>query len=312
MPVSNFNCSLSVLADIVRLGLFEYEQKQDRFAAHKPSKYTPTFGAESNALLQSFMAMPDFQSFSKSIEAARDVYYGEVKSVTVLFKNLKNYINELSTDKNGLTNYYKDAGQQLFDDLGTNNLEDNDKLLSTMGRFILTNQADLMAKDLPATFAQQLKDKQTSLKATNKAWLDEKDTATAASTAKTIKGNELKNRLSDIFFDAQTIFTEEKDIAKKFVWDTLLTKVRGVRDAGVGGKTTDKATKKAAANITLSIHALNLSVVSDANGRYEFSPLPEGMHDIEIKGDGFKTLVIEKRVVKSGVIGRLNIELEAV
>ena len=312
MSLSIYNCSFSDLADTVRLGLFEYEQYQGRFAAHKPSKYTAAFGAESNAMLQNFTAMPDFQSFSKSVEAARDVYYGEVKSVTVLFKNLKNYINELSTDKNGLTNYYKDAGQQLFENLGANNLDDNDKLLSTMGRFIVTNQAALTAKDLPITFGQQLKDKQASLIATNKAWLDEKAAASAASAAKTTKGNELKNRLSDIFFDAKTIFAEEKDIAKKFVWETLLAKVRGARSAGFGGKTTNKATKKAAANITIFIPALNLTVVSDANGRYEHAPLPEGEYDIEIKGDGFQPQTIEKRVVKAGVIGRLNIELEAV
>jgi Carboxypeptidase regulatory-like domain len=312
MATTNFNCALPDLADTVRLGFFEYEQYQDRFAAHKFSKYTPTFGAESNTMLQEFVAMEDFQAFSKRLETAREAYYGEVKSVAGLFKTLKSYINELSSDKTVINNYYKDAGQQLFNDLSANNLDQNDKLLSTMMRFVAANQTDLTAKDLPAAFAQQLKDKQAALKTTNKAWLDTKEAASAASEAKVSKGNDLKNRLADIFLDAQRIFQEEKDIAKKFVWDTILTKVRGVREAGVGGKVTLKGDKKGVAGITVSIVSLNLSVVTDEQGRYEHAPLPEGVYDLDIKGDGFKPLVIEKRVVKSGVIGRLNIELEAV
>lgn len=311
MTVANFNCSLSNLADATRLGWFEYEQYQSRFAAHKPSKYTATFGAENLALLQSFVAMGDYPSSAKTIQNARDLFTNEVKTVSGLFKTLKNYINELTMDKTVRTNYYKDAGQQLFDELGANSADGNDKLLGAMIRFVESHQAELTAKDLPANFVQQLKDKQTSLSNAHKAWLAAKDTATAASDAKITAGNELKNRLSAMFLDAQTIFFEEKEIAKKFVWDMLLTKVRGVKDAGLSGKTINTATEKAVSGIIVAISSLNLSVVSDANGRYEFPVLPEGTFDIEARGEGFKTLVIEKRVVKAGVVGRLNLALEA-
>ncbi|MBL7817988.1 MAG: carboxypeptidase regulatory-like domain-containing protein [Saprospiraceae bacterium] len=311
MTVANFNCSLSNLADTTRLGWFEYEQYQNRFAAHKPSKYTATYGADSLALLNDFVAMADYQSHAKNIQNARDLFTNEVKTVSVLFKTLKNYINELTPDKTMRTNYHKDAGQQLFDELGAYSADGNDKLLGAMIRFVESHQVELTAKDLPANFVQQLKDKQTSLSNAHKAWLAAKDTATAASDAKITAGNELKNRLSAMFLDAQIIFLEEKDTAKKFVWDMLLTKVRGVKDTGLGGKTINGATEKAASGIIVAIPLLNLSVVSDANGRYEFPVLPEGTYDIEAKGDGFKTLVVEKRVVKAGVIGRLNLVLEA-
>lgn len=310
MTPSNFGCSFSDLGDVNRLGWFEYQQYESRFTAHKPSKYTPAYLEESMVIHQAFLKMDDYQAHAKVIQAARDVFVNEVKSVNPLFKTLKNYIGELTKDKNELANLIKDAGQQLFDNRGVTILEDNDKLLSTMIRFIQANQAALLAKDLPSNFIGQLKDKQANLAATNKAWLDEKNASSAASDTKTIAGNEIKNRLSDMFLDARTIFVEEKEIAKKFVFDTFLAKVRGAKDAGISGKILDKVSEKAVANITVAIPALGISVVSDADGRYELSPIPEGKHDIEVKGEGFKPLLIEKRVVKPSVIGRLNIELE--
>ncbi|MBL7815814.1 MAG: carboxypeptidase regulatory-like domain-containing protein [Saprospiraceae bacterium] len=307
-----YSCSASDLADVIRLGLFDYEQYQPRFAAHKPSKYTATYGTETQTLLKDFVTMEDFQSHAKTVQTARDAFTNEVKSVAVLFKMLKNYINELTADKTLRTNHYKEAGQQLFDELSANSAEGNDKLLGAMIRFVQTYQAELTAKDLPADFVQQLKDKQTRLSNTHKAWLTAKETASAASDTKIAAGNELKSRLAMLFADAQVVFQEEKDIAKKFVWDTLLTKVRGARETGLNGKTINASIEKAAGGITVSIPSLNLSVVSDANGRYEFPSLPEGTYDIEAKGDGFKTLVVEKRVVKAGVVGRLNLALEMV
>jgi flagellar motor protein MotB len=310
MTPSIFGCSFSDLADTYRLGMFEYQQYRNRFTAHKPSKYTLAYDEESSALLQAFLIMDDYQAHEKAIQAARAVYVGEVKGVDALFKLLKSFTRELSSDKTTQDNLYKDAGQQQLNDRGENNLADNDKVLGTMGRFVQSNQAALLAKDLPADFVTQVQDKQAQLAKTNKAWLDEKEAGSVASDVKTSAGNALKTRLSDLFLEAQTIFQAEKEIAEKFVWNTHLTKVRGVKDAGIGGKVTHKVTEKGVGNATISIPLLNLSIVSDATGRYELSPLPAGTYTIEVTCDGFKPQVIEGRVVKTGIIGRLAIVLE--
>jgi CarboxypepD_reg-like domain len=310
MTPSTFSCSFSNLGDVVRLGWFEYQQYESRFAAHKPSKYIPTYGEDNLKLLQDFLDMDDYSAHETLIQALRVLFVNEVKGVSMSFKTLKNYIGGLTTDKTKLVNYYKDAGQQLYDDRKANDLADNDKVLVAMIRFVQNNQAVLLEKDLPTNFVQQLKDKQTNLAATNKAWLDEKTLGSTASETKTIAGNDLKARLSNMFLDAQIIFQEEKEIAKKFVWDTLLTQVRGERDTGLIGKVMNKVTEKGASNVTISIPSLNLSTVSDATGRYELLSLPAGTHNIEAKGEGFKTQVIEKRFIKPNTMGRLTFEME--
>lgn len=311
MISANFNCTSTDLADVFRRAGFEYQEQQPRFAAYKPSKYPPQYEEENARLLQAFLNMPDPESFSKQIQAAREIYLNNVKGVSGLFKTLKNYIDELTTDKAKRVNLYKDAGQQLFDDRRENDLNDNVKVLNAMVRFVQTNQTDLAAKDLSADFVQQLKDKQTSLATTNAAWLAERAAAGVAGDAKNTAGNALKVRMSDMFLDAQSIFQYEKEIAKKFVFDALLAKVRAGRNASLIGKTLNKATEKGIGNITLSIASLNLSVVSGDDGRFDLSPIPAGTYDIEAKGEGFKTVLIAKRVIKAGVVGRLTIEMEA-
>jgi Carboxypeptidase regulatory-like domain len=310
MTASTFGCSFPNLADVFRLGTLEYQHHQARFAAHKPSKYPPQYGEENVAMLQAFLYMDDYQAHTNAIQAARELYVTEVKGVSSLFKTLRNFVGELTTDKAKLENLLKDAGQQQLNDRSANDLEDNKKVLSTMMRFIQTNSVDLLKKDLPADFIQQLQKRQASLTATNTAWLAEKEAGNAATEAKTIAGNALKARLSDMFLDAKTIFQDEKEIAQKFVFDTILAKVRGPRDAGVSGKTSNKTTEKAVGEMTVAIPSLNLSVVSRSDGRYELVPVPAGTYDIEVTGVGFKTLVIEKQVVKADVVGRLNIALE--
>jgi CarboxypepD_reg-like domain len=310
MATSNFNCSFSDLSDVARLGWFSYQLHLDRFSAHKPSKYTQALADENFALIKAFDLMDDYQAHTKPIQDARQLFINEVKGVANTFKRLKSYANELTADEEVRKVLFKDAGQQLFEKLRVNHLEDNDGLLDAMIRFVQKEQAALLVKDLPTDFLAQLQLRRVSLDDSNKAWLAEDAAGSAASLAKTLAGNTIKANLSAMFLEAQTFFVEEKEIAKKFVWDTLLAQVRGARDAGIGGKIILKGTKKAAAGVTVSIPVLNISVVSDADGRYQLSPLPVGTYDIDVTGVGFQKQVIEGRSIKQGTIGRLNIEVE--
>ncbi len=312
MTTSSFNCSFSDLSDTARLGWFSYHLYLDRFAAHKASKYTQALADDNLARINAFLVMDDYQAHVALIQNARDSFVNEIKGINTLFKLLKNYGAELTDDKEKRKTLFKDAGQQLYDKLRTNHWEDYDGLLNTMIRFVQSNQADLLAKDLPASFLTQLQDKRAKLAATYNVWRDEDAAGSAATEAKNIAGNTIKANLSAMFAEAQVIFQEEKEIAKKFVWDIYLAEVQGPRDAGVGGKILLKDTKKGVEKVTVSIPSLNMSIVTDADGRYELSPVPPDTYDIEVTGVGIQKQVIKDRVIKQGVIGRLTIEVEAV
>ena len=112
--------------------------------------------------------------------------------------------------------------------------------------------------------------------------------------------------------DGQKVFYDNKIIAQKFVWATLLTAVRGVKPTGLGGKVIDGVKESPLSIATATIPSLGLTVGCDKDGRYQFPALTEGVYTLEFKADGYKTLVVEQRTVKAGVKGRLNVALEAI
>ena len=112
--------------------------------------------------------------------------------------------------------------------------------------------------------------------------------------------------------DAQIALDDDKEAAKKFIWDTALSLTRGQKETGLGGRVTIAGAKKTLANVEVAIPALNLTTVTDADGRYVFPQLNEGNVDLTFTLAGYKPLSIEERFVKSGVTGRLNVELEAI
>ncbi len=54
----------------------------------------------------------------------------------------------------------------------------------------------------------------------------------------------------------------------------------------------------------------NYSTISNANGKYELR-MASGTYDIQFEKEGFQTLVLQGREVKTGVISRYNAELQA-
>jgi CarboxypepD_reg-like domain len=91
-----------------------------------------------------------------------------------------------------------------------------------------------------------------------------------------------------------------------------LTQIRGVKETGISGKIFLKGSKKTLANVQISIPALGLTTTIDKDGLYEIIPLEASDYTLEIKAEGYKTIVIDNRTLKSGVIGRLNFVLEAI
>ena len=88
--------------------------------------------------------------------------------------------------------------------------------------------------------------------------------------------------------------------------------ILGTRAAGVGGKVTIMGTKTALNNVPITIVELNKSVKTNADGRFEISPVASGDYTLRIEAEGYKTIVLEAYEIKIGTIGRLNVEMETV
>lgn len=231
--------------------------------------------------------------------------------VTGLFKFLKGYNAEIETDTEKLKTLNKDAGQQVFDAMNSTVWKDIDGLANAMLTYLPKHLTELTAGGMPTDFATRIENKRAAILAAYQFLGVKEEESKAATAARTLVAMDLKAKAIAMFKDAPMAFLDDKERAKKYVWDTVLGQVRGVKSAGLGGKITIEGTKTALPNATITIPALNLSVVSDADGKYALLSLAAGTYDLEISCPGYQTKIIKARDIKLNVVGRLNIELVA-
>lgn len=177
--------------------------------------------------------------------------------------------------------------------------------------FVQTRKDELTQKAyMSASFLPRLEVHQIKFNTAHQVWKTETNATTPATEAKIVANNDLKNRAFEVLSDGKLALIKDKTNAQKFVWATILTQIRGVKPTGLGGKVTIQDGKKGIGIATVHIPSLGLTATCDKDGRYEFPTLTEGVYTLEFKAEGYHTLVVADREVKTGVKGRLNVELE--
>ncbi len=110
--------------------------------------------------------------------------------------------------------------------------------------------------------------------------------------------------------DGQKVFRNDDLLKSQFTVAFLLSQARGTKAAGVGGKVWVANTKTAIEGAQITLVELAKSVVTDAKGHYELSPVASGTYTLRVEIAGYNTLTIENYVIEIGTVSRLNIELQ--
>ena len=170
-----------------------------------------------------------------------------------------------------------------------------------------------MAKEnMPADFVTRFEKIKTDYDTAYKSWNTKDVDSYDATDAKIDSCNAMYLRGMAILADAAIVFKNDPALLKRFTLTAIIAQVKGTTAAGVGGKVLVLGTKTGIANATIFIVELNKFVQTDAEGRFELSPVASGIYTIRIEAEGYKPIVSEDYEVKIGTIGRLNIEMEAV
>lgn len=307
MASTKYGCAQPELYTTSRNSWLLCQQYLSQFADYK-NKYTPAFIAENLARITTVEAMPDHIARIEPVKGLRQDFVAEKSAVMMFYARLQGYVTEAyKNDKTTRDAMFTEMGQAYFDK------SDVSGMLTSMIPFVKTYQTELTEKGLmPVSFLTRLEEKQASFTAANQTWNDERDATPNATEDKINANNDLKDRVMSMLKDGQKVFFDNKTIANKFVWATLLTAVRGVKPTGLAGKVTDGATDAPLSNVMVEIETINKMVTCDEAGRFEFKDIPADKLRIVFKAEGYQTLVVEGRDVKMGVIGRLNVKMEAV
>ncbi|MBL7815877.1 MAG: hypothetical protein JNL70_12755 [Saprospiraceae bacterium] len=313
MAISNYSCSQAELYTTCRTAWLLCQQYLQGFSAYK-SKYTPEFITDNLALISSVESMGGFVARTMPVKELRKELLNEKSDLMAFFVRLKGYVVEVfKGDKKSLEANCTEMGQAYYDKIGSSNWSDVSGLLSAMVPYVKSNQALLMEKGyMPATFLSQLEEKEISFKAAYETWKGEYEASPDATNSKIVANNDLKERVMAMLADGQAAFFNDKTIAQKFVWATLLAPVRGLKPMGFTGKTTDKTSEGPLSKAMLCIDSLNMRVPCDKNGRYQaVVPTAEKL-TLVFKAEGYEDLVLEAQEVKLGVMSRLNVAMKAI
>lgn len=313
MVLTNYNCTQSELYTTCRQIWLLCQQYLPQFADYK-SLYTVAWITENLTLINVAETMPDHEARKNPVKDSRQSLKIEKGEGTDFFKMLQGYIlKAYEKDETAQKAMLTEAGQTYFGNLKESSWSEVDGLFTAMVSFVKKHKDVLMAKGyMPASFITRLETTQTSFVTAHATWeTDDKATA-PASEVKITANNDIKNRAMEALSDGQRALIKDKINAKKFVWNTVLEQNRSPKVSGIGGTLTDKATKGPLSNVTVFLPALNLTAVTDKDGKYNFAPVAAGIYRLEFKLDGFQTVVVEEKEVKNNVMGRLNIEMVAV
>ena len=311
MITTTYNCSQAELYSICRDGWQSCRGVLLALSAYK-SKYDETFITTNLAEIDAAEELPNSIARYAPTKSLRVDLVKQNDEVTNCFLLLKGYIEESYRDeKQGIM--MEAAGQPYYKKAVAYQWTNTTALLSAASSFMTANMTDLTTDGgMTTAFHTRFVKAKTDFSSALTAWKNSDKDSYSMTDDKVIANNGIYAKLLALMSDVQKVFKKDEAMAKQFTFKFLLSQARGTKAAGVKGKVMDGMTKKTVSEVPVSIPALNKTLQTDDEGRFEFSPLAAGFYTIVLERVGYEKVILEDYEVEIGKIGRLNIELVAV
>ena len=308
----NYNISQSDLYLIFDYVCDLSEANLANLTAYK-SKYTVDFFKTFRTDISAASDMPDSIARYAPVKVERLEVVALKEDIIYYFQMLKGYINDAYPDAEINKIMVSAAGQQYVVKAKAANWAAVKSLLSAAVPFIQAHLAELKANNnMPADFLTRFAKLKTDFEAIYKSWNNKDADSSDLTGDKISSNNAIFEKGTAVLADAQIVFKRDALTAKKFTMSSIMGQIRGTRAAGLSGKVGLMGTKTMLENVKISINLLNKSVVTDKDGRFDLSPIAAGFYTIEIEAEGYETIVLENYEIKTGMIGRLKVEMQTV
>ena len=309
----SFNCTEVELYAVCDLGWQNCEDDLLDFAEYK-AKYT-------SALIKSMLAktkaaedLPNATARYGPTTNLRNALKPFNDEVVDYFVMLKGYIKTAyKGDDEKIKTMMGIAGQKQLRSATTYVWTATQSLLSSVKDFLAKYKTDLITPDnMPQAFYDRFAKISNDFATAYKTWQKSDKDSYELTKQNAEANNRIYDDLRDILEDAQVVYRKNPDKAKQYTVEFLLSQVRGTKAAGAGGKVVIKGTKKTLSNVKVTLKELDKSVTTDADGRFEISPIASGFYTLSFELEGYETLIVEKYEVKVGTVGNFKTELVAI
>lgn len=307
---SNFSCSQNAFVSTANLCINLLIEHFANLMTVKP-KYTVVFFDALRSDLKAADLMPDDKTRRAFTADALLVYEDDRAAFVKLALFFKSYITD-SFDKSRQDNAYGQAGFEYLPKAKKGDWASMTGFISSAVPFLTDNKAVLLANDtMPPTFIADFNAAIAKMQTSYNAWLSLSKGMSKAD-AKVEALNAVNTTLLAALKTGQLLYEDSNPaLAEQFTFSAQLSQVQGTKNAGINGKVLD-ANGQPVPNVVVSIQGNAKTVVCDADGRYEFTPLSMGKYSVTFAATGYVTQVFEGEAVKTGVMTRLNVTLVAV
>ncbi len=310
MSNRKFNCTQNELFAACMIGWEICSRHIDKFTAFKP-KYNPDFVKERQAELRNMMLLPSKSRRSAEIEQIRMKLRQLNDACIESCLKVKRHMDEVWSDAD-LSNRLKQSGFENLSIAKRYQFESTQVMMSTVSKFLVDNSQVLLAnQNMAAGFPEAFEKLSLEFTASYTLYLD-KVNKSELNTLDVIGSlNKLYQDLNSMLSDGKVIFRQDKDLKNQFSFNGILATVSGNGWAGIKGIVSlDGKVDNAFGGIQLTLVETGETVSPDAEGRYQFSQLKNGIYSMEIDAPGYKGQVFEEIVVNTGSYTLFNIDLQ--
>ena len=226
-PSADYNCKQLELYAVCRLGLGSYREYLAEFGNFK-GKYDEGWGNDFETAINDAAKLPDFQARDEKSETAGIKLAKKGTECANKWQDLKRYIADVNDWADLQKPKLEAAGSTLYRQASQGNWEVMKGLLQTAKNFIDNNETELEADgNMPNSFKGQFDTLKQDFEAIYDVFTDAEQDQSEETDEKIDENNALYKTLIDMFLDGQAIFREKQATKERFIFDHVLSIVRG-------------------------------------------------------------------------------------
>lgn len=281
------------------------------FAALR-AKYTALFIAGKLTAIDAAEALPDDEQRKQVSVLLREQLSVKGEECRDFWQRLKLYI-EGAYPLNEIPIQLNAAGQAHYTQAVKENWDSVKRIMIDGNDFITANSVALLAgANMPAGFAALFTTAKTEFETLYTSYINATLDVEVKTQEKITANNAVYDDLISMCKDGQRIFKNDEAVKNLFTYDQILLDIAGPGIAGLRGGLTDSVTGLKLPDgviATISIFGTDHTTNSNAESRYEISPVAAGTYTIVIECPGYQSQQITNVVIQTGTLKTLNIIL---
>lgn len=275
-------------------------------------RYTPEFIAEQISLTDAAELLPTLKMRRGEASLANRRLAAQNQTVRDMLQLLKGFIQVAYPVASLAAVELRAAGLDKFSS-ANNNWGNTEGMIRSAKQYMASNteilaNGDNMPREFPTDFAAAA----AAFNANWQEYIGKEKAVTDGTGTQDAALEPILEQLNQMLRLGRRTFKYEPLLRMKFTISDLLDEVRRKHQAGLQGIVSLETTSKPQGNVRVQVVGVEEKfAITDSQGHYQLL-LPAGTYSLSFTSDGTVPFIVENKVVKPGVQGRLSVSLQPV